>query len=128
MNTVGSTTVDIKKTLLHYIKAEFKEKDLDMLKSLLGSIYTELTNTPDILPHLESPNFAADPLDCCDRTNSDTITDTPSFSPDNLKPYQDFLIDIFYNLGIVLSKFLHRKITINSWKKAVALKKERLTL
>ena len=43
MNTVGSTTVDIKKTLLHYIKAEFKEKDLDMLKSLLGSIYTELT-------------------------------------------------------------------------------------
>ena len=92
MNTVGSTTVDIKKTLLHYIKAEFKEKDLDMLKSLLGSIYTELTNTPDILPHLESPNFAADPLDCCDRTNSDTITDTPSFSPDNLKPYQDFLI------------------------------------
>ena len=63
-----------------------------MLKSLLGSIYTELTNTPDILPHLESPNFAADPLDCCDRTNSDTITDTPSFSPDNLKPYQDFLI------------------------------------
>ena len=33
MNTVGSTTVDIKKTLLHYIKAEFKEKDLDMLKS-----------------------------------------------------------------------------------------------
>ena len=27
MNTVGSTTVDIKKTLLHYIKAEFKEKD-----------------------------------------------------------------------------------------------------
>ena len=92
MNTVGSTTVDIKKTLLHYIKAEFKEKDLDMLKSLLGSIYKELTNTPDILPHLESPNFAADPLDCCDRTNSDTITDTPSFSPDNLKPYQDFLI------------------------------------
>ena len=92
MNTVSSTTVDIKKTLLHYIKAEFKEKDLDMLKSLLGSIYTELTNTPDILPHLESPNFAADPLDCCDRTNSDTITDTPSFSPDNLKPYQDFLI------------------------------------
>lgn len=77
---------------MHYIKAEFKEKDLDMLKSLLGSIYTELTNTPDILPHLESPNFAADPLDCCDRTNSDTITDTPSFSPDNLKPYQDFLI------------------------------------
>ena len=59
MNTVGSTTVDIKKTLLHYIKAEFKEKDLDMLKSLLGSIYKELTNTPDILPHLESPNFAA---------------------------------------------------------------------
>ena len=42
MNTVSSTTVDIKKTLLHYIKAEFKEKDLDMLKSLLGSIYTEL--------------------------------------------------------------------------------------
>lgn len=57
MNTVGSTTVDIKKTLLHYIKAEFKEKDLDMLKSLLGSIYKELTNTPDILPHLESPNL-----------------------------------------------------------------------
>ena len=27
-----------------YIKAEFKEKDLDMLKSLLGSIYTELTD------------------------------------------------------------------------------------
>lgn len=67
MNTVSSTTVDIKKTLLHYIKAEFKEKDLDMLKSLLGSIYTELTNTPNILPHLENPNFAADPLDCCDR-------------------------------------------------------------
>lgn len=76
MNTVGSTTVDIKKTLLHYIKAEFKEKNLDMLKSLLGSIYAELTNTPDILPML----------------------------------------------------FLPRKITINSWKKAVALKKERLTL
>ena len=40
MNTASPTTVDIKKTLLHYIKAEFKEKDLDMLKSLLGSIYT----------------------------------------------------------------------------------------
>lgn len=91
MNTVGSTTVDIKKTLLHYIKAEFKEKDLDMLKSLLGSIYTELTNTPDILPHLEARILQLS-SGCCDRTNSDTITDTPSFSPDNLKPYQDFLI------------------------------------
>ena len=79
MNTVGSTTVDKKKPYCT-IKAEFKEKISDMLKVLTGSIYAELTNTPDILPHLESPNFAADPLDCCDRTNSDTITDTPSFS------------------------------------------------
>ena len=92
MNTVGSTTVDIKKTLLHYIKAEFKEKDLDMLKSLLGSIYTELTNSTDILPHLENPNFSTDPLDFSDKTVSDTITNTPAFSPDILKSYRDFLI------------------------------------
>ena len=74
MNTVSSTTVDIKKTLLHYIKAEFKEKDLDMLKSLLGSIYTELTNSTDILPHLENPDFSSAPLDCSDRIASDTNT------------------------------------------------------
>lgn len=37
MNTVGSTTVDIKKTLLHYIKAEFKEKDLDMRSPYLAA-------------------------------------------------------------------------------------------
>ena len=92
MNTASPTTVDIKKTLLHYIKAEFKEKDLDMLKSLLGSIYTELTNSTDILPHLENPDFSSAPLDCSDRIASDTITNSPAFSPDVLKLYQDFLI------------------------------------
>ena len=92
MNTASPTTVDIKKTLLHYIKAEFKEKDLAMLKSLLGSIYTELTNSTDTLPHLENPDFSPAPLHCSDRIASDAITNSPSFSPDVLKLYQDFLI------------------------------------
>ena len=81
MNTVSSTTVDIKKTLLHYIKAEFKEKDLDMLKSLLGSIYTELTNTADIPLRLEVPDFSSASLNSSDRIDSNMITNSPSFPP-----------------------------------------------
>lgn len=83
---------DIKSTLKHYLKAELKDKGLEKLKSLLGSIFTELINadaTP--LPDNGSDTPSSTAPSCSNIISTEPMNNL-ALSEEDLNLYQVFLL------------------------------------